>query len=188
MRTRPIAIAAVLAVTALAANADTARDAQQARDLIKTFAGTLQGELQAAMKAGGPVEAVSVCSDRAPAIAAELSEASGWDIGRTSDKPRNAANNTPDAWEQKVLRQFADRQRNGEAVAGMTYAEVIHDDGGKTYRFMQAIPTGQVCLTCHGSDIEPGLAEAIDAAYPDDRARGFALGDLRGAFSLSKPL
>jgi hypothetical protein len=53
---------------------------------------------------------------------------------------------------------------------------------------MKAIPTGEVCLACHGSDITPEVAAAIDERYPDDMARGYSLGDVRGAFSLSKPL
>ena len=51
---------------------------------------------------------------------------------------------------------------------------------------MKAIPTGEVCLACHGKDINPDVASALDAAYPQDQARGYALGDIRGAFSVSK--
>ena len=70
----------------------------------------------------------------------------------------------------------------------MAYAEVVEAADGKTFRFMKAIPTAEVCLACHGSDITPEVAAAIDERYPDDMARGYSLGDVRGAFSLSKPL
>ena len=53
---------------------------------------------------------------------------------------------------------------------------------------MKAIPTGELCLLCHGETIDPDIAAAIDKAYPEDQARGFSLGDIRGAFTLSKPL
>ena len=53
---------------------------------------------------------------------------------------------------------------------------------------MQAIPTGEVCLACHGTAIAPEITAALDEQYPDDQARGFSLGEIRGAFSLSKPL
>jgi hypothetical protein len=53
---------------------------------------------------------------------------------------------------------------------------------------MKAIPTAKVCLACHGSAITPEVTAALDEAYPQDQARGYAEGDIRGAFSLSKPL
>ncbi|MGB5735699.1 MAG: DUF3365 domain-containing protein [Thiohalocapsa sp.] len=184
-----IAVLAVAFSGSLAAgNADTAADSQQARVIVKQFATTLKGELQQAMKSGGPIAAVDVCKDKAPAIAASLAEQTGWEVGRTSLKPRNAALNTPDAWEQQVLKQFDDRKSADQPVNGMSYAEVVQGDSGNVYRYMQAIPTAEVCLACHGTDIEPGLAQTIDQAYPDDKARGYALGDVRGAFTLSKPL
>jgi len=168
--------------------ADTTADGQQAHAIVQQFATTLKGELQQAMKSGGPANAVGVCKEQAPAIAASLAEQTGWEVGRTSLKPRNAALNAPDAWEQRVMKQFEDRKAAGQPVAGMTYAEVVEGDSVSTYRYMQAIPTAEVCLACHGSNIEPGLAESIDQAYPDDQARGYAVGDIRGAFTLSKPL
>ena len=179
---------AALTFSAGLAVADPTLDGQQAQVIVQQFATTLKGELQQAMKSGGPANAVGVCKEQAPAIAASLAEQTGWEVGRTSLKPRNAALNAPDAWEQGVLKQFEDRKAAGQPVAGMTYAEVVQSDSGEAYRYMQAIPTAEVCLACHGSDIEPGLAESIDQAYPDDQARGYAVGDIRGAFTLSKPL
>jgi hypothetical protein len=182
-----LAIAAALAAAPLAAAETTQEDAEQARQLIKSFATTLQGELKAAMQEGGPVNAVGVCKEKAPAIAAGLSEESGWEVGRTSLKTRNTALNAPDAWETEVLEQFESRKANGESPKGMTYASVVDTEDGKMYRFMQAIPTQQVCLACHGESIALDLANALDEAYPDDQARGYSLGDIRGAFTLSKP-
>jgi hypothetical protein len=165
-----------------------ANPADEAQALVKQFAGTLKGELKAALAEGGPEAAVGVCHERAPAIAESLSAQSGWSVGRTSLKTRNGALNSPDAWETKVLEAFEQRAAAGEPVGPMRFDEVVEVDGQKTYRFMKAIPTDQVCLACHGSDIPPEVAAAIDKAYPDDQARGFAIGDIRGAFTLSKPL
>lgn len=50
---------------------------------------------------------------------------------------------------------------------------------------MKAIGTEEVCLTCHGAAIAPAVLEKIQALYPDDKATGFGLGDIRGAFSVS---
>ncbi|WPL18524.1 hypothetical protein Thiowin_03597 [Thiorhodovibrio winogradskyi] len=178
----------VLPGVAMAQQNAAMMDAYLAKRLIQDFTQELQGELKGAMKDGGPVAAVAICKDKAPGIADSLSQQSGWDIGRTSLKPRNVERNSPDLWEQRVLRQFEDRARAGENPNAITYAEVVDDKDGKSYRFMKAIPTAEVCLACHGKEISPEIAAALDAAYPQDQARGYQEGDLRGAFSLKKPL
>ncbi|WP_295583222.1 DUF3365 domain-containing protein [uncultured Lamprocystis sp.] len=172
-----------------AAAAPTANPlAEEAKSLVKEFAGTLKGELEAAMKAGGPTKAVSICQDRAPAIAKDIATRSGWEVGRVSLKTRNPQLDTPDAWEQQVLTRFDQRQAAGEPVDTMAFAEVVQVDGTKQFRFMKAIPTGEPCLACHGSAITPEVAAALDQAYPEDQARGYAVGDVRGAVSLSKTI
>jgi len=186
---RKIWVLGVLCAMALApaAHAETSSDDKEAQAIVKDFFTRLKAELQDAMKAGGPVHAIFVCRDRAPAIAQELSDATGWQVGRTSLKLRNPALNAPDGWEEHVLLEFEQRKTAGEDVRKMTRSEVVEGDEGSRYRFMKAIPTGEVCLVCHGETISPDIAAAIDEAYPEDQAKGFALGDIRGAFTLSKP-
>ena len=161
---------------------------EEAKALVKEFAGQLQSELKAAMENGGPIEAISVCQDRAPAIAAELSESSGWEVGRVSLKMRNTTLGTPDAWETQVLESFETRLTNGQPIDTLNQAEAVEDDQGRAFRFMKAIPTQELCLACHGENIAEPVLEALDEHYPNDRARGFKVGDIRGAFTLSKPL
>ncbi|MGE5153767.1 MAG: DUF3365 domain-containing protein [Bdellovibrio bacteriovorus] len=190
MRNQPLTLVAAILLAAGSAQAEQAANpnAEQAKGLIKEFATTLQGELQAAMKAGGPTNAIGVCKDRAPAIAADLAGRSGWEVGRTSLKVRNQALNLPDAWEAGVLQSFEERKAAGEPVDTLAFGEVVETPQGKQFRFMKAIPTGEVCLACHGSQITPEVTAVLDEQYPGDQARGYALGDIRGAFSLSKPL
>lgn len=163
-------------------------NAQQAKAIIKTFFETLKGELQASMQTGGPIKTIAVCKERAPAIADALSDKTGWEVGRTSLKLRNTARNQPDAWEARVLLQFEERKVDGEAVDTMAYSEIVEANGDKHYRFMKAIPTGEICIVCHGSNIGDELAAVIDKNYPDDQATGYQVGDIRGGFTLSKPL
>jgi hypothetical protein len=176
-----------LVSTAIAGSAEDPNVAE-AKGIVKRFAETLQGELQGAMKEGGPVKAIEICKERAPAIAQALSEETGWDVGRTSLKLRNPGLNAPFDWERVVLVRFDERQAAGEDVQVMAFAEVAEVDGQKTFRFMKAIPAGDVCMACHGTAITPEVAAALDAAYPDDQARGYTPGQVRGAFTLSKPL
>ncbi|MFD2111782.1 Tll0287-like domain-containing protein [Thiorhodococcus fuscus] len=173
--------------TLLAADPAMDPNSAEAKGIVKQFATRLQGELQAAMKQGGPIKAISVCKERAPAIASSLARSSGWEVGRTSLKVRNTQN-TPDDWERSVLTAFEERKTAGESVATMAYSEVVDTEQGQRFRFMKAIPTQEVCLACHGSSLSPEVTAALDKHYPEDQARGYAVGDIRGAFTLSKPL
>ena len=175
------------AAMGMAIAADQVPEVQEARDLVKKFFGELKSQLQSAMKNGGPVKAITVCNVTAPAIARNLAYDSGWEVGRTSLKLRNPANR-PDTWEKRVLEDFAARKAASEAVMGMEFSQVVDNGGGKSFRYMKAIPVGEVCLICHGSDIAPAVQEQLKKLYPGDQAKGYALGDIRGAFTLSKPL
>jgi hypothetical protein len=53
---------------------------------------------------------------------------------------------------------------------------------------MKAIGTTSPCLNCHGSALKPEVAAKVKELYPEDQAVGFASGQLRGAFTLSRPL
>lgn len=181
------ALSALCLSTTVQAEPDTEARAQASRAAIKEFAATLKGELQAAMKAGGPTQAISVCQDRAPEIAASISKEKGWDVGRTSLKLRNPANQ-PDAWELAVLKKFEERKAAGEPVKTIDYSEIVEIDGRQHFRYMKAIPTQAPCLNCHGTDINPAVVEKLDKLYPQDKARGFSEGDIRGAFTITQPM
>lgn len=168
--------------TPLAAEIDTNQLKQEAVGIVQKFGGSLKPKLQEAIKSGGPAHAIEVCSTQAPAIAEELSRSSGWKVKRVSLKARNSSNATPDAWEKKVLEQFDQRQAKGETAEGMAFAEVV--DG--KYRFMKAQGTEQVCLNCHAAEVTPEVEAALKEKYPHDKARGYSLGQIRGAFSLTR--
>jgi hypothetical protein len=163
-------------------------DVAAARQIVKRFAGELKGELKGAVEQEGFEHAIGVCKDAAPGIAAKLSAETGWRVGRTALRLRNPAN-APDPAERAALQDFVKRAAAGEPLDKMESAfEAETAEGGKAFRYMKAIPTGELCTTCHGSDIDPELAARIRAAYPEDRATGFKVGELRGAFTLTKPL
>ncbi len=158
------------------------------RAAVKDFAGNLGGELKAALKKGGPLEAIKVCNTKAMGITRVHSEKNGWQVGRTSLKPRNSAN-APDDWERSVLEQFEIRKAAGEDPKKMEHYEVVMQNGKQLFRYMKAIPTAErPCLACHGSRIKPAIAETLDKRYPQDRARGYRAGDIRGAFTITQTM
>ncbi len=160
----------------------------EARQVIKQFFSQLKGELQKAMKEGGPVHAISVCNEKAPKIADKISADTGWYVARTSLKYR-APTNSPLPWEKKVLKEFEARKAAGEEVQKIDYKDVVEEDGKKVFRYMKAIPTGKICLKCHGGkEVAPEVEAKLHELYPGDKARGFKVGDIRGAFVLKKTL
>lgn len=181
-----VSILALVAGTAVADEPPTGEVAK-ARGIVQSFGKTLKGRLVAAISESGPVHAVDVCKIEAPRIAEAQEKASGWSVGRTALKVRNP-DNAPDQWERRVLESFVERAAAGEDMAMMERVETVDRDGRKALRYMKAIPTGEVCVTCHGAELQPDLAARIDELYPNDQARGFEPGDLRGAFTLVKPL
>ena len=168
---------------------DMAQYQEESRKIVKEFASQLGGELQKEMKENGPVAAIKVCRNVAPAIASEVSRKNGWNVGRKSLKTRNAALGMPDAWEQKVLADFEKRMEK-ENPANMEFAEVVTEPQGKFFRYMKAIPVQDVCLKCHGTDdtMAPNVKDALKAEYPHDKATGYTLGQIRGGFSIKRPL
>ena len=171
------------------ANDDMAKYQDDARKVVKEFATQLGGELKKEMEANGPVGAIKVCRNVAPTIASELSRKNGWRVSRVSQKVRNPLLGTPDAWEQKVLADFEQRLAK-ENPANMDYAEIVSEPQGKYYRYMKAIPLQDACLKCHGTpeNVAPAVTDALAADYPHDKATGYTLGQLRGAFSIKRPL
>ena len=182
-----VALTVALGVSGTATAADMDALKGEAVGVVKSFGGPLKQALGGAMKDGGPVNAIGVCNEKAPAIAASAAKASGWEVGRTSLKLRNP-NNEPDAWEMKVLKQFEERKAAGENPDAIAFGEVVEMDGKKQFRFMKAIGTADVCLNCHGATVKPEVAAKLDGLYPDDKARGYSKGDIRGAFTLKKNL
>lgn len=153
----------------------------ESRKVIKEFGGKLIKELKHSLEEGGPVKAIKICNIEAPDIAAELSDKYEWDIGRTSLKTRNP-NNNPDEWELAVLQQFEQRKQNGEPIAKLEYSEETKEG----FRYMKAIPTKGLCLTCHGENIQEPLKATLSELYPQDRATDFKVEDIRGAFSITQ--
>ena len=160
---------------------------KESRIVAGDFMLLLKLELKSAMREGGPGNAIQVCRNTAPKIAADVSEKHGWRVARTSLKLRNPMNEA-DPWELKVMQEFEKRKAGGADIKALEYAEIVTTDGNKQFRYMKAIPTEKVCLQCHGSEIEPEEAAALNKFYPHDKATGFKEGDIRGAFTITQPI
>lgn len=161
----------------------------QSSALIKQLATSLKQELSTAIKKHGVPAAIQTCNIQAPILTAQSHADSSLTIRRTSLKLRNRTN-APDAWEMGVLNNFERQLAQDTPIDQLTFTEVTNDNGNKVRRHMRAIPTQGVCLSCHGDEktLSTEVKNMLNKEYPNDLATGFAVGDIRGAFSVSQPI
>ena len=145
------------------------------------YATALRERLQQAMKQGGPKLAVEVCRSDAKALAVRAGAQSTTRVGRGSLRLRSAAN-APPPWVDGWLK--AQGERSAGDVKG------VREVQGGVAHVLRPIAVEGVCLTCHGepASLAPEVREALRAAYPDDRATGYKVGDLRGALWAEAPV
>lgn len=159
---------------------------QQARSLTDEFQAKLKRELLTAMKGGGPVRAIQVCNVEAPRIASQIAagRVAGWTVSRTALRVRNPKNR-PNDWQNEALVELERRIAAGEPLDQVAWQG--RRDGQFVY--MRPIMMDGACMTCHGpaESIPASVATEIERLYPDDKATGFSLGDLRGAFVVAGP-
>ncbi|MBX7082204.1 MAG: DUF3365 domain-containing protein [Nannocystaceae bacterium] len=176
----PTAGAVLLALAACRGDKTYARDAvpsalapavAAAEAALDAMQKQLAGRLGEALAAGGPLAAVSVCSEQAQSLTAAIATEHGVALGRTSHKLRNPAN-APRPW----LQPFVDRALT-DPIAGPMVVDL-----GESVGVVRPIYVAGPCLQCHGDSAHVGadVAAALHRAYPDDRAVGFADGALRG--------
>lgn len=181
------AIALTLLAAATAARADDAAWIPQARQVATQVPPRLLATLTQAIEKGGPDGAIVVCRDEAPRLAKAASEQSGWQIRRVSLRQRNPKA-VPDAWERAALEDFDRRQAAGESPATLEKAEVVVEGGQSVQRYMRALPTQTLCLACHGesAQLSPAVSARLKELYPDDRAVGYTVGQIRGAMTIKR--
>ena len=179
-------IAAVL-LTPVLARAEDAWVAE-ARQLATSVPPRLLAVLNREIEQGGAVQAIGACQLQAPEMARQASEASGWKVRRVSLRERNPKA-VPDAWERAALEEFDRRVAAGEPPMALEKAERVEAGGTATLRYVRALPVAPLCLQCHGetAQMDAGVKARLGQLYPHDRATGYAVGQVRGVITLSKP-
>jgi len=173
----------VVAMSATFLSATTNKEIkQEAKAAIMKMGKTMKMHMKQNMKAGGPVQAATFCSQEARGIAKKVNASyeKGVSVKRISLKYRNPADK-PTADEAKVLKELHATFDAKKAMPKMVVKEV----GKNHYKVYKPIFINKgVCLTCHGTnDVRDKAAyKLIKAKYPNDKAVGYKKGDLRGAF------
>ena len=164
---------------------DQQKATAESKATVMAFGSALKTELITSMKAGGPVKALAVCNLRAAPITAAMTKEKDAHVSRVSLKNRNP-DNTPNDWQKAVLEEFEARAAAGENIAPMASVSVVETNGKKQFRFLKAVPTEGACLACHGQQISPEVQARLDVLYPEDKATGYNIGEVRGAVVVVK--
>lgn len=143
------------------------------KELGKNLMGTIQKK--------GTLEAVTFCNKQAYPITDSMAVAQNASIRRVSDQPRNP-DNQANAKELGIIAQFK------KAIANNQEYEPVTEIENGTVKFYAPITTNSMCLQCHGSpekDIEPIVLTALTNLYPEDKALGYAINEVRGIWSIT---
>lgn len=168
-----VVVAAALQLKAQVPVTPFSQEVAKAEHAMNALQAALLTELRAAMERGGPPAAISVCHEQAMAIAERVAREQGIALGRTSHRLRNPSN-APRDWAKATV---------GEAAGTKAAAHRLRTvDLGNRVGVLRPIGTVEMCLRCHGAaeTVRRELGTALEAAYPNDEATGFAVGDLRG--------
>lgn len=148
---------------------------ERAQSAFRTLQQRLQERLSQELAQQGPAASVRVCKEEAMRITRAVQDEGGVVLGRTSHRLRNPANQPP-LWAAEWVRASARKAASEVAPVWI--------DLGEKLGVLAPIPTGSVCLVCHGepASLDPELQATLRALYPQDQAVGFRLGELRGFF------
>ncbi len=154
---------------------------KQGKEIAQATFAELSGELAAALEKGGVAGAIRYCNLTAYPLVDSLSLVHQAVIRRTSLKARNLADK-PTPVEEEVLKAY--HQQDGELAPKVMVVD------GREVAFFAPIKIQPLCLECHGEvgkspGISPDDYEVIKEHYPNDEAIGYALGDLRGMWSIT---
>lgn len=158
-------------------------------EISVTFMEDLKSVLMKNLIEGGPLQAITVCSDTAQELTNIIGKKNNVELKRVTFKPRNPKD-TADTFETKVLSRWHDEMNEGKLDNETNYLEIMKI-GDETYaRYMQPIFIQGPCLTCHGGEnmISSEVKNLLKEKYPKDKATGYKPGDLRGAISIKKKL
>jgi hypothetical protein len=163
----------------------SAQALQRAESTVATLGASLKKSMTEAMQADGPVGAAAFCSTEAQPLTAGTLPA-GVQAGRASLKTRNPDNTGPD-WVQAWL--ATQGERKAEGVTGVSRVDTL-PDGRVVARVLKPIPVEPPCLVCHGpaESLPPEVSTLLASRYPEDKATGYAVGDLRGAIWAEVPV
>jgi hypothetical protein len=146
---------------------------------VQNAAGTLMGNLVAALDSGGVESAVPFCKANADSILASLSSQDGIKkVRRTTNKYRNKANKASER-DKNIIKVYEYATNRGDSIKPILQL----DPKNQQVLYYSPIYIQPTCLKCHGNQ-DNGYSrenfDIVDKLYPKDKAFNYSLGDFRG--------
>lgn len=142
----------------------------------------LGGELKAKMQSDGAIGALHFCSQNALVLTDSIAKDTGTSIRRVSLKNRNPVN-TAEKEEQSLLKLWEKMVQNRQALPDY---EIKKISSSQSIYYKPILINNEACLKCHGEiQTDTPLGKAIAATYPEDKATGYKMGDLRGMIAVT---
>jgi mono/diheme cytochrome c family protein len=141
--------------------------------LGKNLMGTIQKK--------GILEALAFCNEKAYPLTDSMSVVHNATIKRVSDKPRNE-NNKASTEELGYIETFK------QVIANNEEPSPIVKEGDDKIHVYYPITTNTMCLQCHGKPnetIEPSTLSKLSSLYPNDKAIGYDVNEVRGIWSIT---
>jgi hypothetical protein len=152
-------------------------DAVQAIEGLDSLRAGLAGALTTEDRPVDLATFQQVCAPVA-ARARRIAAARGWTVEQLADRYRNPAH-AADPEARTILSWMAGRPE-------LTGVWLRTSNGSRSgIRYLRRIDVRRPCLACHGAKGEQPAF--VVERYPDDRAYGFEVGDLRGVYSVFIP-
>jgi hypothetical protein len=129
----------------------------------------------------GTVGAVGFCNVKAMELTDSMSVMHNAIIKRVSDKPRNMAN-------LANKKELVHIEAFKKMVSSGTEIQPIVEDTDGEINFYYPITTNTMCLQCHGTpneQVTPETLSMLKKLYPDDKATGYDVGQVRGIWSIN---
>jgi len=129
-----------------------------------------------AIQKTGTEGAISFCKEAAIPLTDSMATVKNTIIKRVSDKPRNLSN-AASREETGYIAAFKAQLATGSDIRPIT--KRVND----LVYFYYPITTNAKCLQCHGvkeRDIEPSVLTVLSQQYPEDKATGYNVNEVRG--------
>lgn len=146
------------------------------------LASALMTNLSAQIRQDGIAEAINFCSVAAIPLTDSISDQEGVKVSRVSHLNRNP-NNAANEQEMEIIEKYLAHIEAAEPIDPVVIAEE------QQYIYYSPILISMpTCLKCHGvqgEDIPAEVSQELQQRYPNDKATGFKMGELRGLFKVA---
>ena len=155
---------------------DTLTDKAAALEKAHVAVDPIKSHFMKTLKAAVNQKGIHGAIDQCKIDASKITENASIEVGRTSLKIRNPENKPRD-WMMPTLKKY-ESWKPGQPLE----SEILVPIGKEHVGYMEPIIVKPLCLHCHGKSLSPAVKSELKESYPQDKATGFSVGDLRGFF------